>query len=364
MSYLYITEQGAYVRKKGGHIEVAREGELLDERVIAEIQCLVVFGGVQVTSDAMLALLDAGCDIAFMTQSGHFKGRVVSATGKNSLLRRSQYEALRDPVKRSEMSRRYVAAKIRNGMDVLDDYHRSGHSGFVFEERERLKVILREVDNGGDETVGAPGLTMESLLGFEGAAARLYFAGFGRCLDHGRTFPGRVFHPSTDPVNAMLSFGYSLIARELQAVLDALGLDPYLGFFHEPVYGRASLSLDLMEEFRHPLVDRLVLRLFNKRMLDDDDFVNGENNQVYLKKPSLKIFIRHYEEWANSANRTWNDDGVTGSPIAGEMSWRKAFWKQGEKLRHSLETQEPYTPFSWKEESTISGAPGPVSAAK
>jgi CRISPR-associated protein Cas1 len=152
----------------------------------------------------------------------------------------------------------------------------------------------------------------------------------------------------------MLSFGYSFVGRELQGMLDALGLDPYIGFFHELTYGRASLSLDLMEEFRHPLVDRLVLRLFNKRILDDGDFQTGENGQVYLKKESLKIFIRHYEEWANSVNRTWNDEG--------ESSWRKAFWKQGEKLRHTIETGEQYTPFSWKREKEASAVSNQASA--
>ncbi len=290
---IFTFEQGAYVRKKGGHIEVARDGEVLDDRVISEIRCLVAFGGVQVTADAMLALLDAGCDIAFMTLNGHFKGKVTSAAGKNSLLRSSQYDAFRDEKRRLDMARRYVVAKIRNGMDVLHDYHRSGRSGFVFKERDDMEELCRTALLRCDN--------LNSLRGYEGAAGRLYFSGFSRCLAHGRKFPGRTFHPSTDPVNALLSFGYSFVARELQAMLEALGLDPYIGFYHDLSYGRASLSLDLMEEFRHPLVDRLTLKLFNKSMLDDDDFETGEKGQVYLKKGSLRIFIRHYEEWATAS---------------------------------------------------------------
>ena len=335
MSFLYVTEQGAYIRKKGSHIEVAHEGETLADRTIADTKCLVVFGGVQVTTDAMMALLDAGCDVAFMTQNGHFKGRLVSASGKNSVLREQQFDALRDPARRLDMARCYVAAKVRNGIDVLHDYHRSGKSEFVFESRPRMEELSQRALQAPDAAC---------LRGYEGSAARLYFDGFGKCLLHGRTFPGRIFHPSVDPVNALLSFGYSFIARELQAVVEALGLDPYIGFFHEVTYGRASLSLDLMEEFRHPLVDRLVLKLFNRKIVDDDDFeVKGEDKQVYLKKESLKIFIRHYEEWANSVNRTWNDEG--------EMSWRQAFWKQGEKLRAAIESGGPYTPFSWREQA-------------
>jgi len=323
---LYVTEQGAYVRKKGPHLHVVKDEELLADVPLKDVQCVVVFGGVHVTTDALAALVDEGCDIAFMTINGHFKARVVSAHGKNSVLRVKQYEAFIDAGKKLSMARKYVAAKILNGCDVLYDYHRNRGNPFTFENRGKLLDMA-------DKALQAE--TLQSLRGYEGTAARLYFEGFGKCLMHGRTFPGRIFHPSTDPVNALLSFGYSFVARELEAALVAAGLDPYIGFFHDVTYGRASLSLDLMEEFRHPLVDRLVLKLFNRTLLDDNDFETGESGQVYLKKESLKIFIRHYEEWANTVNRTYNNDG--------EMSWRKAMWKQVEKLRSCIEHDSEYT---------------------
>jgi CRISPR-associated protein Cas1 len=185
------------------------------------------------------------------------------------------------------------------------------------------------------------------VRGYEGAAAKLYFQEFSKCLLHGRVFPGRKYHPSTDPVNALLSFGYSFVAREIEATLEACGLDPYIGFFHEVTYGRASLSLDLMEEFRHPLVDRLVLRIFNKKMLDDNDFEEKDmGGQMYLKKESLKIFIRQYEEWCNKKNRTWTGDDK-------EMSWRMVMWKQAEKLRNCIMNGNDYAPFSWNDSAII-----------
>ncbi|MBN1980186.1 MAG: CRISPR-associated endonuclease Cas1 [Chitinivibrionales bacterium] len=333
MAFLYVTEQGAYIKKKQSHIHVVKDEQIIADMAIKEIETLVVFGGVHPTTDALLALLGQGSDISFMTMNGHFKGRMVSASGKNSLLRCRQYEQLRDPEKRLRMARAYVAAKIQNGYDVLYDYQRNEANPFEFVERDGLKNLLEKiVRHDGD---------MPSLRGYEGAAAKQYFGGFGRCLMHGRTFPGRIFRPSTDPVNALLSFGYSFVARELQAILEATGLDPYLGFFHEVTYGRASLSLDLMEEFRHPFVDRLILKLFNRHHLKDEDFEkDSDTGQVYLKKESLKIFIRHYEEWANSINRTWENDR--------EMSWRSIFWKQAEKLRKCIENGTDYTPFSWK----------------
>jgi len=336
MSFLYVTEQGAYIRKKGPRIQVVKDDELLADRSAKDVGTLVMFGGVHPTSEAMLAILDNGGDVAMMTQNGHFKGKMVSAKGKNSVLRVAQYRLFTDEPRRLEMARRYVEAKIRNGLDVLLDYHYSSSNPY------RLEDITRCSIGKICESLASPGLPAASLRGYEGAGARLYFQEFAKCLLHDREFPGRVFHPSTDPVNALLSFGYSFVAREIEAMLEAAGLDPYIGFFHDITYGRASLSLDLMEEFRHPLVDRLVLRLFNKKMVTDDDFETKEgDSQVYLKKESLKIFIRHYEEWCNKKNRTWTDDK--------ELSWRKAMWQQAEKLRSCIMDGIDYTPFSWKE---------------
>jgi CRISPR-associated protein Cas1 len=315
-------------------VVVAKDEEVLADRAVREVRCLVTFGGVHVTTDAMLALLGGGCDIAFMSRGGHFKGRAVSAHGKNCMLRHTQHDSFAREQVRLAFARRYVEAKIRNGCAVLTDYHYSASNPYRDRARQRLTALAQNARQAG---------SLESLRGIEGSAARLYFGELARCLMHGRQFPGRVYHPSTDPVNALLSFGYSFLARELQAALEAVGLDPYIGFFHDITYGRASLSLDLMEEFRHPLVDRLVLRLFNRRLLDDDDFEHrSDSPQLYLKKESLKIFVRHYEEWANSVNRTWNDEG--------EISWRQAFWRQAEKLRSCIEHATPYTPFAWKEE--------------
>jgi CRISPR-associated protein Cas1 len=336
MSFLYVTEQGACIRKKGPRIQVIKDEEILADRTLNDIGTLVTFGGVHPTTEAMLAILDNGGDVAMMTQDGHFKGKMVGARGKNSLLRVSQYRKFSDEKLKSDMARRYVEAKIRNGMDVLLDYHYSSSNPY------RLEDSIREQFEKLCMSLSIEGLELASVRGYEGAGARLYFQEFAKCFLHGRVFPGRKYHPSTDPINALLSFGYSFVARELEAILEASGLDPYIGFFHEVTYGRASLSLDLMEEFRHPLVDRLVLRLFNKKMLDDEDFETKEaGGQVYLKKESLKIFIRHYEEWCNKKNRTWFDDK--------EMSWRKILWKQAEKLRDCIMNSKAYTPFSWKD---------------
>jgi CRISPR-associated protein Cas1 len=335
MPFIYITDQGATVNKKGAHLQVKNKDELLLDMLFDEVDSIVVFGGVHLTSDTALAVLDKGGCVSFMTMNGHYKGKMAGTAGKNVVARMKQYELINDPDRRLAAATGYVIAKINNGFAVLEEYHHSGSNPFDFAERDELVGLGDKVKASAD---------LAELRGYEGYAAKLYFAGFARCLMHGRKFPGRKFHPSTDPVNAMLSFGYSFLAREFQDLLEAHDLDPFLGFYHEITCGRASLSLDIMEEFRHPMVDRLVLKLFNRKILDDDDFqTDAETGQVYLKKESLNIFLRHYEEWALEMNRTFENSK--------EMPWREAFRRQVEQYKKSLEQGTEYKPFSWKEKS-------------
>jgi CRISPR-associated protein Cas1 len=136
-----------------------------------------------------------------------------------------------------------------------------------------------------------------SLRGLEGTAARTYFSGFEKMILGGFTFEGRKKHPSTDPVNALLSFGYTLIFNEISSLLDGLGFDPYLGYFHEVEYGRASLASDLQEEFR-AAVDRFTLFLINNRMLNNEDFFpNQKDGSVYLKREAMKKYFVEYEKY-------------------------------------------------------------------
>jgi len=333
MPNLYITEQGALVNKEGGTIKVTKDGERLIERTLKDVHTLVLFGSVQVTTQAMLALLEEGCDIAMMTGRGHFRGRVVAASGKNSILRVKQYEHFADAERALRLSKAYVQAKIENSKSLLQAYHYNTNNSF----REERLYLFDDYKAKAAQTV-----TLDELRGYEGTAAAFYWECLGRCLTCGLAFKKRIFHPSPDPVNALLSFGYSFVARELQAILEACGLDPYVGFFHQVDYGRASLSLDLMEEFRAPLVDRLVLRLFNKGILTTDDFeTDAQAAQSYLKKESLKTFISHYEEWVDAGNVTYGEQR--------EISWRKAFWRQAESLRQSILGGTPYQPFTARE---------------
>jgi len=329
MSIIYFTEQGGYLRKKRESIKFEKDGEVILEKPIRDISLIVLFGRIQVSVQAMLALLDNGCDISMMTQDGHFRGKVVSALGKNAELRSNQFRLAEDEDFCFKISKSIVSAKILNGINLIQKYSYSGRHTAKASNIENLKSILNKIEKCDN---------IDTLRGFEGTAARYYFEDLGKFFIGDVKFEGRKYFPSTDPVNALLSFGYSFIGRELQGILEALGLDPYIGYFHKIKYGRASLSLDITEEFRHAVVDRLVLKIFNKNILNLEDFYyNERTGGCYLKRNALKIFIKFYEEYMLSENRTYGKKE--------DVSQRKIFWSQAEKLKNAIQNNEDYEPF-------------------
>jgi len=318
---VYVTEQGAYVRKNHGRIEVLKDGELLCSVPARDVTLLVVFGNVQVTTQAMFALLEQGTDISFLAVDGHFKGKLVAAKSKDAPLRVRQHERIRDPDFALVCAKEVIAAKLKGAVDLLRRYNRNRHNpGRV--------SCLDELENFAESARRAP--SRESLLGYEGNAARVYWHGFKEFLREKMGFEKRVFHPSTDPVNALLSFGYSFLAREMQGILESLGLDPYIGFYHTVTYGRASLSLDLIEPFRHSFVDALVLKMVNRRVVGEGDFYrNEENGGVYLRSPSVRKFIKFYEAAADEANSYYE---VEGEPL----NVRKMLWRTAERFKKAV----------------------------
>jgi len=333
---IYVTNQGAYLKKSGDTLIIEKECEKISQHPLKNIKMAVLFGNIQISTQAMLALMENGCDIALMTQNGHFRGRLASAYNKNITSRLQQFNKYNDPQFRMNFARNIVYSKVKNGITLLKKYQYNQNNPVKIESLDYISNVLNQIKDSTD---------IDTLRGYEGYASKLYFQEFSKCITSKEiTFAGRVFFPSPDPVNALLSFGYSFVARELQAILDAYGFDPYIGYFHEIKYGRASLSLDLVEEFRHILVDRLVLKLINKRILAKDDFYKDEDhNQCYLKKESLNIFIHHYETIANT-------DSLTVAQKNNDVSYRKIFWQQVEKFRKTILDNEPYSPYIFGED--------------
>lgn len=287
MSLLYVATHGARVHKRGERLVVEAEGAPPQEVEARTVTGVVAVHTVHFTTQTLAELLECGVPLSIVTGSGKLLGQLVPPLGNQTELRRAQMLKESDPAFCLAQARSIVAAKLENQRQVLLRY-----------AMDRLD--LPALSQAADEILAAARQAetadnMDSLRGFEGLAARAYWGVFGSLLSaEGVRFTGRRAHPSPDPVNAVLSFGYVLLNSILHNDLAAAGFDPHLGFLHEESYGRPSLALDLLESFRAPVVDRMTVRLFNLRMLRPGDF-ESEGEGVRLKADPLKVFFREWE---------------------------------------------------------------------
>jgi CRISPR-associated protein Cas1 len=260
-----------------------------------------------------------------------YRGSLEPPRGKNIDLRIAQFETFRDHARALAFARATVAAKIANGAAVLDLYRRHNEAGADFDERRK----------GLDGSAAACEAAQEiaALDGVEGSAAREYFGLLMEFNKSEMAWPGRLKHPAPDPLNALLSLTYTLLMNEFTALLEGAGLDPYLGYLHQVDYGRPSLALDVMEPFRHPVADRLVLTLVNKRVLEAGDFQSGgEGHGVFLSPKPMRRYFEEYERWMLAKK-----EGGTG--------FREALRHEVEKLSHALREREAFPPWRFREET-------------
>jgi CRISPR-associated protein Cas1 len=290
VAYLYLTEQGSILRKAGDRLLVEKEDEVLLDLPYHKLEAVLLFGNVQVTTQAMAELLEKGVSLSLFSRQGQYRGALEPPRGKNIDLRIAQFSTFRDGAAALAAAKRVVAAKIANGLAVLDLYRRHSDPGHQFDTRRAaLAGSLSSCENAAD---------IAALDGVEGAAAREYFQLLMQFNVSELGWPGRVKHPATDPLNALMSLTYTLVMNELCALLEGAGLDPYLGFLHQVDYGRPSLALDLLEPFRHAVADRLVLTLVNKRLLEAADFQSGgPGHGVFLEPKAMKRYFAEYERW-------------------------------------------------------------------
>ena len=180
--------------------------------------------------------------------------------------------------------------------------------------------------------------TTSAIMGIEGAASNVYFKSYAQMFKSEIRFPGRNRRPPRDPINIILSLGYTLLTREVESSLEAESFETYLGFLHGIRYGRKSLALDLVEEFRQPVIDRLVLRLFNKGTIGSYDFETEGNNLPVLTEEGFRKFCRSYERWMTGQDKA-----------SGDKSFRQRIRQQTAELKHAIKDERDYIPFAWKE---------------
>jgi len=323
MSTLYLNEERTLVRRDGEDsllVEIperrGKEGVVLaaarKERIpLIKIDEVAALGEITLTASALHLLLERNIEITFLGYYGQFKGRLSPPFSKNSLLRMAQYRAHHDMARRCELARRFVIGKLSNQRTLLQRYQRQRDDpemGVAIEQMAGLLSklaalpvdqpgVVQQVASGDNRVEGTP---LETILGMEGAGSAAYFSSFGKFLSDQQQwpFPGRVKRPPTDPVNSLLSFGYSLLTNKVASAVQLVGFDHFVGYLHSSFYGRPALALDIMEEFRPIIVDSVVLTLLNNRMLTLTDFV-VELGAYRLRQESRKVFFTKFEERLN-----------------------------------------------------------------
>jgi CRISPR-associated protein Cas1 len=263
MHTLAITEQGTQVHVEGETLLLSRERQVLRRVRLAEVNQVLLFGRVEVSSAAIAILARRQVDVIFLTQQGYFRARLTGPASAQAALRLAQLRCALDPAFCLRVTKTRVAGKIIHQRQLLLRAQRRLRDEDLAEVLGRLRVLAEQCEQSPD---------LDHLRGLEGAAAALYFSQLGKLIRvPAFAFRQRTRRPPRDPVNACLSFGYVMLGTVVETEVLRCGLEPMVGFFHQPFHGRPSLVLDVVEEFR-PLVDALVLRLINRRQLGPLDF--------------------------------------------------------------------------------------------
>ncbi len=292
LNTLYVQTQGIYLRQEGETIVAEKDGQVLMRLPIHTLSGLVTFGNVMCSPFLLHLCAERGVAVSFLSEHGRFLARVTGPVSGNVLLRVAQVRAHDDPDRKGDIARSCVAGKIANDRNLLLRRMRDhGDTPALRTAAAALAdVLLRLRDSPPDAA---------RIRGLEGEAAAAYFAAFNDLLLANReafAITSRNRRPPTDPMNALLSFLYTLLAHDCRGALEGVGLDPQVGFLHELRSGRPSLALDLMEEFRAPVADRLALTLVNRQQLSPKDFKTTESGAVQLTESARKDVLLAWQQ--------------------------------------------------------------------
>jgi CRISP-associated protein Cas1 len=342
---LYVQSPGAKIGRSGGELIVeTRDGEKRPVR-ISDTSHVALFGPVQISTHAIQELCRQGISVVYFSSGGWFYAITRGMDHKNVDLRRQQFTAAASPERSLQLARRLVAVKMRNCRTII----RRNASSPPAHTLGRLKELVTKAEAA---------TSLESLLGIEGTAARLYFEAYGDMLRSPKEeggeeggeegegapapltfdFDGRNRRPPKDPVNALLSLGYAMLAKDLAIILQTVGFDPYLGFYHQPRYGRPALALDVMEEFRPLIVDSVVLSAVNTGAVKLTDFLR-RGGAVALTQAGRGKFLRAYERRM--------DEEITHPIFGYRISYRRTLEVQVRLLARFLTGEiAEYPPFA------------------
>lgn len=289
MGTVYVTQDDSFIGKTDERLQIKAEKKTILDLPMIKIDGVVVMGRATISPAALMELLERQIPLSFLTGTGRYLGRLEPPLTKNIFIRSAQWSAMTENTKPIHVVQGFVRGKLKN-------YRNS----FLRAQREHPTVNLQNAITRLDQAIAPINKTqnIDSLRGLEGAGSAAYFGSLDQLIRaEGFTFKSRRRRPPTDPVNALLSFGYALLLHDIQSAVNIVGFDPYLGYLHTERYGRPSLALDLMEEFRPLVVDAMVLSTINKKVLVPDDFTTEPlSGAVSLSDEGRRTFLRAYEQ--------------------------------------------------------------------
>ncbi|RAL26159.1 CRISPR-associated endonuclease Cas1 [Thermoflavimicrobium daqui] len=330
MGTFYLTEPYCFVRKESERLKIFKDRKLVKEVKVNEYIRFFIHESSTLTTDALLLLAEKEKEVIYFS-GNQFAARLVGKENKNVRLRIAQVEAHLSDQKSLEIARYFVLAKLKNTRVSLQRFARRKKidldSTILFLKQVMEKSLLAE--------------NLDQLRGLEGVAAKEYFRVFPGLLSRKEfSFLGRSKRPAKDPVNALLNYGYVLLKAEITSALFSAGLDPYIGFLHRERYGRESLALDMMEEFRAILVDNLVIKMINQGIIKQKDF-DQNYEEPRLTDQGRRRFLLEFDQRRK--------DEVFHELLKQKLSYREIIQKQALLLAKYLKNEmDDYYPFLTK----------------
>lgn len=328
VSVVYVREHGVVVRKDGEQLKVTQGEETLFKIPLVNLDQLVIMGGAQLTTQAAVLLLQKRVDVVFMSTYGKYRGRLLANESRQAELRHRQLRLVDDDARVLDIATRIVAGKVANQRVVLQRR---------VEEDHQAAPTLNGMMNMLDAALRARDL--DQLRGYEGKAAAYYFDGVRGYFTPDWGFKQRAYYPPPDPANALLSFAYTLLLKDVEAKIQLVGLDSYLGFFHTLGYNRPALALDIMEEFRPSIADIVVFTLVRGQHITLDDFEWTERPElpVRMTKRAVDVLVSAYEDRLQ--------DRIHHPLANGQVNYRRAIEYQVRQMarviRGETSTYEP-----------------------
>lgn len=286
MATVYITREDSGLYKKGERLIVKQGKKKVADIPLVKVDQIVVFANASISGSLISLLLKANVPIAYLSYYGKYKGRLVPEYSKNSLLRIKQFKSFNNDKFCLEVAKKIVKGKLTNMRTLLMRDTRDDRPKEVTKILTKIKGMISKATNAK---------TIDKLRGYEGMGSRYYFSKFDSILDDEFEFKKRTRRPPKDPINCMLSFGYTLLLNDVLSALYLVGFDPYIGFFHSNQYGKPALALDLMEEFRPIIVDSVIKTIVNKGMVSKGDF-EEEYGTFKMKDSARNTFLEQYEQ--------------------------------------------------------------------